>query len=320
MKRDDAMVLLENFMRRFIDYSEEFSVKTLFIFGSFSKGYVAPNDIDFFMILKSDSPIQGYSICKKIHRKFVGQLQNIDLLICNEKEFEEFRGYKFNKDDLICIWNYENNDWKSIIAKECKVNESYERKKSFQFKEFRADFPQKTKIQKAVDERIIKVEEIPAEKFYSDEGPWEIQITYEEENGKWITETENLYDEYIEFLNELKEKEVSGQYINTLKVLYSNAYRNDIVIDSAFRVHISPRHDYQTFIESDDQETILRFYIVDLDLIFHHLSYSDKVEQVILIPRYKVRSKNNYIYKVCRGQHWSKEAIKELKRLEISSW
>lgn len=77
------------------------------------------------------------------------------------------------------------------------------------------------------------------------------------------------------------------------------------------------RRPYRTCLISDDGRIVFRIYIVDLNDSLFHLNYSRSIKQVVLIPRHKVRSKNNYLYIVERGKNWSLKNLRLLDEIYI---
>lgn len=65
-------------------------VKSLYLFGSLSKGSTEPNDIDLLVVLKTKEAVKYDKFGATMLRDFLGRMQNIDLHVCNEKEFDEF--------------------------------------------------------------------------------------------------------------------------------------------------------------------------------------------------------------------------------------
>ena len=313
MQRDEAIQLYGKFLKRFMQCSFQPLVKSLYIFGSFSKGSPKPNDIDLLLVLATDKEIRRTKYGATIKRRFLGGLQDIDLLVCNEHEFEKFEGYTFFKADLILLWPHTNPDWKEVLESLCPVNADYHQDKVFQYKLFDADYPMKRKFQAAVKRDIIRVKELPAEGFYHDQGPWDIEYWGFDSSGKEIREVVvNEYDEFLTHLDYHTKRNVSPQYLKTLKVLYSYANRNEIYLEEDIMAEKRMHRPYETFFQSDDETIILRVYIVHLRMCLYHLNYAPSIEKVILIPRYRVRSRNNYLYEIERGANWSPEALKSL--------
>ena len=171
------------------------------------------------------------------------------------------------------------------------------------------------KIQEAVDQEIVTVTEIAAEEYYYDLGPWNIEMLYIDEKDGKRTEVVEIEDDYLElknYLDDLKEKKINIQYINTLKVLYSYAVNNNIYFDIYNELFFSPHSAYTTYIESDDGEILARFYLIDLEMVLFHFYNRPEVKELILVPKYKTTSQNNYLYTVKRGINWSKKKIDEL--------
>lgn len=314
MQRNEALLLFEKFMVRFKHSKYHNLVKSLYIFGSFSKGSPEPNDIDLLAVLETDRSVRSERFGNTIIRDILGNLQNIDLLVCNEKEFEEFIGFTFTKNDLRLVWPdvNPNSNWQSVVNCICPVNVNYKKEKAFQYKEFHASYPLKVKFRTAVEKKIIKVRELSAEEFYLDQGPWNYEIFYEDESGEVIRETVNECEEIKERLIYHGEQGTSSQYLKTLQVLYSYAHKNEIYLEEDILYSRHLHRPYETFLISDDETIIFRLYNIDLDDSLYNLDYSQSIEQVVLIPRYKVRSKNNFIYEIRRGENWSPENLRFL--------
>ena len=322
MQRNEAILLFDTFMTRFMKSKYKEMVKSLYIFGSLQKGSSEPNDIDLFAVLETTEEVRFGRLGHTILQDFLGKLQNIDLQVCNEKEFEEFIGFTLSKKDLCLIWSDANQDtnWQSLIDRTCPVNVNYRKEKAFQYHEFKADYPLKCKFQAAVEKHIIKVRELPAEQFYLDTGPWNYEVFMKDELGRFVWKQVDAYEELMDNLDYHKKQGVSSQYLKTLKVLYSYAYRNDICLQEEILHARNLRKPYETFLEANEGTIIFRFYIVDLNQSIYHLNYSQSIEQVILIPRYKVKSKNNYLYEIRRGKKWSIESLRLLDDIYHEAW
>ena len=184
-------------------------------------------------------------------------------------------------------------DWRSTVERICPINVNYEKSKAFQYHEFHASYPLKCKFQAAVEKQIIHVRELPAEQFYLDSGPWKYVAYTLDESEELVRRTYDGYEEFINQVDYHKRQNCSPEYLKTLKVLYSYAHRNDVHFEEdIINARILDRP-YETFLESEDGTIIFRIYIVNLNDCLYHLNHSRSIKQVVLIPRYKVRSKNN---------------------------
>jgi predicted nucleotidyltransferase len=314
MQRNEAILLFDKFMTRLMKSKYRELVKSLYLFGSLQKGSSEPNDIDLLAVLQTNETVRFERLENTIRQDFLGKLQNIDLLVCNEKEFDKFIGFAFSRNDLCLIWADTNQDpnWQSLIDRTCPVNVNYRKEKAFQYHEFKADYRLKCKFQAAVERHIIKVRELPAEQFYLDTGPWNDEVIMKDESGRFVWKHVDTYEELMDNLDYHKKQGVSSQYLKTLKVLHSYAYRNDICLQEEILYARKLGRPYETFLEANEGTIIFRFYIVDLNQSLYHLNYSQSIDQVILIPRYKVQSKNNYLYEIMRGERWSPENLRLL--------
>ena len=292
-------------------------LKSLYIFGSLSKGSPEPNDIDLLAVLDTKEAVRLERLEHTIIRDFLGKLQNVDLHVCNVKEFDEFVGFTFSKNDLCLVWPdaNPNPNWQSVIDHTCPVNVNYKKVKTFQYHEFQASYPLKCKFQAAVDKHIINVKELPAEQYYLDKGPWDYEAIEFDESGHSAQKIFNKYTELMDNFDNHKKQGVSSQYLKTLKILYSYTYRNNVYLKKDIVYARNLRRPYETFLQSDDGAIIFRIYIVDLNSSLFHLNFSQSIEQVILIPRYKVQSKNNYLYEIERGESWSTENLSLLDEI-----
>ena len=317
MQRNEALLLFEKFMLRLMKSKYKHLVKSLYLFGSLSKGSPEPNDIDLLAVLETKEAVRFGRFGHTILQDFLGKLQNIDLQVCNEKEFDEFIGFTFSKNDLRLVWTdtNPNTNWQSLIDRTCPVNVTYTKEKAFQYQEFQAGYPLKCKFQAAVKKHIIKVRELPAEQFYLDMGPWNYEAFESDESGHIVRKTFDRYEELMNNLDYHMKQGVSSQYLKTLKVLYSYAYKNNIYLKKDILNARNLGRPFETFLQSDDGTIIFRIYIVDLNDCLFHLNQSQSIKQVILIPRYKVRSKNNYLYEIERGESWSAENLSLLDEI-----
>jgi len=315
MQRNEALLLFEKFMTRAMKSKYWELVKSIYIFGSFSKGSPEPNDIDLLAVFHTEEAVRLRKFGNTLLRDFLGNMQNIDLQVCNEKEFDEFYGFTFLKSDLIPVWPTTNPspNWQHLIDDTCPINIDYQKNKAFQYHEFQASYPLKCKFQAAVEKQIIHVRELPAEQFYLDRGPWEYEVFEFDESNHTIRNTTNGYEAFLDQTEYHRNQGVSAQYLKTLKVLYSYLNRNEIELEKDIIFSQYMRRPYRTCLRSDDGRIVFRIYIVDLNDSLFHLNYSRSIKQVVLIPRYKVRSKNNYLYVVERGKNWS---LKNLRLLD----
>lgn len=317
MQRNEALLLFEKFMTRSMKSKYWELVKSLYLFGSLSKGSSEPNDIDLLAVLRTKEAVRLEKFGDIVIRDFLSTMQNIDLQVCNEKEFKEFIGFTFSKKNLILIWSDTDPDpnWQGMIDLSCPVNVNYEKNKAFQYHEFHADYPLKCKFQAAVEKHIIHVKELPAEQFYLDRGPWNYKAFTIDESDQLVRIILDGYEELIYDLDYYRAQGCSPEYLKTLKVLYSYMHMNDIYLKKDILDAQYLRRPYETFLESSDETIVFRFYIVDLNSCLFHLNYSRSIKQVILVPKYKVRSKNNYLYEVERGKNWSQKNLRLLEEV-----
>jgi len=81
MQRNEALFLFEKFMTKSMKSNYWELVKSIYLFGSLSKGSTEPNDIDLLVVLKTKEAVKYDKFGATILRDFLGRMQNIDLLV-----------------------------------------------------------------------------------------------------------------------------------------------------------------------------------------------------------------------------------------------
>lgn len=166
-----------------------------------------------------------------------------------------------------------------------------------------------------MEKQIIHARELPAEQFYLDSGPWKYVAYTLDESEKFVRKTHDGYEEFINQVDYHKKQNCSPEYLMTLKVLYSYMHKNDMSLRHDIMYDRELSKPYETCLKAVDGDIVFRIYSVDLNSCLFHLNYSQSIKQVVLIPRYKIRSKNNYLYEVKREKNWSQKNLRLLDEL-----
>ncbi len=317
MKREAAIVQLSKIMKKVEELGESEDLKQVFIFGSFSRGAKEPVDIDVFLLFESTEWIRYTKREKELARKFGARLSNVDLVICGSKEFNESYNYLFTKDELTSIWTPNNRNWREVIDSINSLDEIPRKQKKFlQYKLFKMYPSTMVRLEYAISKKMIVIKEEKSEAYFRENEKWLIEEIAYYDDGTTEKEIIDEYKELHEYLGKLSKNGVKKEYINTLKLMYIFAHDKNHFFDCYYEERvIDYGREYRTHYYAENDKILYLIYNPDWENVFFHFRRSKKILEIILIPWYRKKRRENYIYIVKRGPNFRKRYFDSMGKI-----
>lgn len=316
MTREEVISKIEKIIKRANEFGKVENLLEIDIFGSFTRGSKDPHDCDILLMFESEKDIIFTKKEKLLRNKFGGRISKVDMIICSSHDFNDHYPFVFKKETLIKIWTRESkNKWKEIIAGLGNEEKEREHIKPIQTKLFNIYPSTLKKIEFAFSKKIIQIREINAFDYLNIKEKWIYEGFYLDENGNEAIEEFDDYEIMMDYLSTLEKNKINKSYIRTIKLMYVYAYKNNHFFEEYYNERIKNIDEYETHFYTDDRKILYIIYNPNFENAFYHLENQKKLRTIIIIPWVRVKSKENFIYEIKRGQNWRKTYLEKLKNI-----
>ena len=312
MDRQQAINKLVSLMELLDEHHQEDQLSAAYCFGSFCRGAEDPNDLDILLVFKQSGPLYLTKKGKDLCRKYGGRKRDVHMFAMTTEEFENRYCLKVPKAELESIWDEKDTDWRKHISSLEHRSSKPEFQWSIRNRDFRYTDESVWKINYGIQRDIIRVELVDARQYFEISGPWMVEVTHCYGDGTAETEMQDEFQWLLEAKTELIERRVSQRYVDVWMLMQVYAHQHGILLDF-FATHVGGnRSRYETHFISEDGGAVFVIHSVNLSQVFFQFERDQRLSDVILIPRFRRSSNNNYIYHFMRGSEWVEGIGEEL--------